>query len=207
MAAGEVGGDGDGTGGGGGHYRTQFCAGAARYPGTPALVTALASAVGDGDGANRSRIGGLMRGLTVLVSAWLLAGMTASVTAQNRSGWRLDPSLEAQRSTTDKLLIGISIVNESVVWVSGAGGTWARTTDGGATWRSGVVAGADSLQFRDVHAISATTAYLLSIGEGAQSRVYKTTDGGANWSLQFTNREPRAFFDCFGFWDANSGIA
>jgi photosystem II stability/assembly factor-like uncharacterized protein len=143
----------------------------------------------------------------IAVIAWTLTSLGAPLAAQNTAGWRLEPALEAQRSNTDKLLIGISIVNESVVWVSGAGGTWARTTDGGATWRSGVVAGADSLQFRDVHATSATTAYLLSIGEGAQSRIYKTTDGGASWSLQFTNREPRGFFDCFGFWDADSGIA
>jgi photosystem II stability/assembly factor-like uncharacterized protein len=104
-------------------------------------------------------------------------------------------------------LIGISIVDESVVWVSGSRGSWARTTDGGTSWRTGVVAGADSLQFRDVHAIDADNAFLLSIGPGEQSRIYRTKDAGATWTLQFRNAEPRAFFDCFGFWDPASGIA
>jgi photosystem II stability/assembly factor-like uncharacterized protein len=93
------------------------------------------------------------------------------------------------------------------VWVSGAGGTWARTTDGGASWQSGVVPGADSLQFRDVHAVDAETAFLLSIGSGDESRIYHTADGGGSWTLQFRNEEPRAFFDCFDFWDAASGLA
>jgi photosystem II stability/assembly factor-like uncharacterized protein len=101
----------------------------------------------------------------------------------------------------------VSIVNDDVVWVGGSRGTFAFTTDGGATWRLGRVPGADSLQFRDVHGVDANTAYLLSIGSGEQSRIYKTTDAGASWTMQFLNREPRAFFDCFGFWDARSGIA
>ncbi len=66
--------------------------------------------------------------------------------------------------------------------------------------------GADSLQFRDVHAIDASTAWLLSIGNGPLSRIYRTDDGGETWRLQFRNDEPRAFFDCFDFWDADHGI-
>jgi photosystem II stability/assembly factor-like uncharacterized protein len=112
-----------------------------------------------------------------------------------------------QTSGTSVLLIAVSPVDENVVWASGAEGTWLRTVDGGATWQAGRVPGADSLQFRDVHAVDANTAYLLSIGNGPQSRIYKTTDAGQGWMLQFTNTEPRGFFDCFDFWDANRGIA
>jgi photosystem II stability/assembly factor-like uncharacterized protein len=111
-----------------------------------------------------------------------------------------------QTSGTTALLIAVSPVNENVVWASGSLGTWLRTTDGGITWRSGRVAGADSLQFRDVHAVDASTAYLLSIGSGTQSRIYKTTDAGEHWTLQDTNREPAGFYDCMDFWDANHGI-
>jgi photosystem II stability/assembly factor-like uncharacterized protein len=112
----------------------------------------------------------------------------------------------SQTSGTDVLLIAVSPVNESVVWASGARGTFLRTTDGGATWQAGRVPGADSLQFRDVHAVDANTAYLLSIGTGSLSRIYKTTDAGQSWTLQFTNAEPEGFYDCFDFWDANRGV-
>lgn len=112
-----------------------------------------------------------------------------------------------QESGTSERLIGLSPVTEDVVWASGTGGTVARTTDGGTTWTTSTVPGADSLQFRDVHAVSADTAYLLSVGRGKHSRVYKTTDGGDSWTRQFTGSEPETFFDCFDFWDADHGLA
>src|SRR5688572_2045650 len=112
-----------------------------------------------------------------------------------------------QVSGTNALLIAVSPVNDNVVWISGSQGTWGRTTNGGSTWQTGRVPGADSLQFRDVHAIDANTAYLLSIGDGPQSRIYKTSNGGETWALQFTNPDPQGFYDCFDFWDAHRGIA
>ena len=117
------------------------------------------------------------------------------------------PTLTQQASGTTNRLISVSPVNERIVWASGANGTFLRTVDGGTTWRSGVVPGADSLQFRDVEAVSASVAYLLSIGPGQQSRIYKTVDGGERWTLQFQNQDPQAFYDCFGFWTAERGIA
>ena len=90
---------------------------------------------------------------------------------------------------------------------SGAGDTFVRTTDGGATWTTGAVPGADSLQFRDVHAVSSDTACLLSVGRGEQSRICKTTDGGNRRTRPFTSPEPEAFFDCLDSWDAEHGIA
>lgn len=113
----------------------------------------------------------------------------------------------AQVSGTRSLLQAVSVVDANIVWVSGHQGSYARTTDGGASWHAAVVPGADSLQFRDVHAVDANTAYLMSAGNGELSRIYKTTDGGASWQLQFTSHEPRAFYDCMAFWDADHGIA
>jgi photosystem II stability/assembly factor-like uncharacterized protein len=138
---------------------------------------------------------------------WCVAGVAAALAAPASTVATAQTIMRfEQTSGTNALLIAVSPVDERTVWVSGSLGTWLRTTDGGATWKTGRVPGADSLQFRDVHAVSATTAYLLSIGNGNQSRIYKTTDAGANWTLQFTNQDPKGFYDCMSFWDADRGI-
>lgn len=111
-----------------------------------------------------------------------------------------------QASGTTALLIGISPVNEQVVWAAGTGGTYVRTTDGGATWTPGKVPGAEALQFRDVHALDANTAWLLSIGNADSSRIYFTRNAGATWTLQYVNQEAKAFYDCLDFWDARRGL-
>jgi photosystem II stability/assembly factor-like uncharacterized protein len=113
----------------------------------------------------------------------------------------------AQSSGSVVRLRGLSAVSSSVAWTSGEKGTYARTTDGGASWHASAVASASELDFRDVNAFDAMTAYLLSIGEGEKSRIYKTTDGGEHWTLQFKNSKPTAFFDAMAFWDREHGIA
>ncbi|MBZ5606669.1 MAG: glycosyl hydrolase [Acidobacteriia bacterium] len=103
-------------------------------------------------------------------------------------------------------LRGVSATSPKVVWASGSSGTYLKTTDGGATWRTAVVPGAGQLDFRDVHALDAQAAFLLSSGPGDQSRVYKTADAGRHWTLQLTNPDASGFFDVFAFWDARNGI-
>ena len=71
-------------------------------------------------------------------------------------------------------------------------------------WTKLTVPDAEKLDFRDVDAIDATTAYVLSIGPGPASRIYKTTDAGADWTLQFTNEDPKGFFDAMAFWDGRA---
>jgi photosystem II stability/assembly factor-like uncharacterized protein len=62
-----------------------------------------------------------------------------------------------------------------------------------------------TFDFRDVDAVDAETAYLLSAGETA--KIYKTTDGGKNWTEQYSNTTPGIFFDSMAFWDAETGVA
>ncbi len=102
---------------------------------------------------------------------------------------------------------GLSAVSARVAWVSGTKGTYGRTTDGGHTWSVSVVPGADKLDFRDVEAFNAATAYLLSAGPGTDSRIYKTTDGGRTWNRQFQSSDRQAFFDALAFWDEQHGLA
>ncbi|MCA1624367.1 MAG: glycosyl hydrolase [Acidobacteria bacterium] len=114
---------------------------------------------------------------------------------------------QKQSVDTKASLRGLSVVNEKIIWASGAQGTFLKTIDGGKNWTVGKVPDAEKLDFRDVEAFNAEEAYLLSIGEGENSRIYKTSDGGATWKLQFKNTNKRAFFDAFAFWDKTHGIA
>jgi photosystem II stability/assembly factor-like uncharacterized protein len=104
-------------------------------------------------------------------------------------------------------LRGVSAVSATVAWASGANGTVLRTEDGGATWQKMAVPGAEKLDFRDVDATGVRSAYVLSIGPGEASRIYKTVDGGAHWNLQFANTDPKIFLDAMAFRDDQHGIA
>ncbi len=138
--------------------------------------------------------------------AFLFAGlMTACAPAAPATPDFTVERVEQETGVTARFQ-AVSVVDGETVWISGTGGRYGRTVDGGTTWQIAVVPGADSLEFRDVHAASAEVAWLLSAGPGDRSRIYHTADAGATWHLQFTNAEPRAFFDCLDFWDASAGL-
>ncbi|NHA66628.1 WD40/YVTN/BNR-like repeat-containing protein [Phycicoccus flavus] len=146
----------------------------------------------------------LRRPLTVLAALALTAPFAASVAVAAPPGQRA-PDLVWTTTVTDpdQSLRGLDAVDRVTAWVAGgsvsggAGGVF-RTTDGGATWQDVAPPNAD-LNFRDVEATSATTASVLSIGEGEASRVYRTTDGGASWTETFRSTEPSAFYNCMAF--------
>jgi len=115
------------------------------------------------------------------------------------------PQWTLQTSGVTARLRGVSAVNARVAWASGSGSTVLRTDDGGATWKK-ITVTPDLVDFRDIDAIDEKTAYVLSIGNGAASRIYKTTDAGASWTLQFRNEDTKAFLDAMTFWDADHGV-
>lgn len=127
---------------------------------------------------------------------WLLF----SAVALAQSGPRIEIS-----HTTENLR-GVSAVSRQVAWASGTHGMYLRTTDGGQTWTPAQVPDAAALDFRAVVGFSAEEAFLMSAGPGGQSRIYYTADAGQHWQLQFTNSNPKGFFDTMVFWDAKHGI-
>jgi photosystem II stability/assembly factor-like uncharacterized protein len=104
-------------------------------------------------------------------------------------------------------LRGVSAASDNVVWASGSGSVVLRSADGGDSWQRLPPPSTDLLDFRDINAINDTTAYVLSIDNGPLSRIYKTTDAGKTWTLQFRNEDPKAFYDAMSFWDADRGMA
>jgi photosystem II stability/assembly factor-like uncharacterized protein len=116
------------------------------------------------------------------------------------------PKPQTHPSNTTESLRGVSAVSKNIAWASGTHGTYLRTTDAGRTWLPAQVPGAAALDFRALVAFSADEAFLMSAGPGDQSRIYHTTDAGQHWQLQFTNTNPKGFFDSMAFWDPTHGI-
>lgn len=135
------------------------------------------------------------------MKALLAAGLSAAVVAAAQSPWT------PQLTGVNARLRGISAVSDRVAWASGTGGTVLRTTDGGTTWTAVAVPGAADLDFRDVDGFSDRVAYVLSIGNGEASRIYKTTDAGRSWALQLANKDPKVFLDAMAFWSEDRGVA
>ena len=98
-------------------------------------------------------------------------------------------------------LRGLGAIDRSTAWVSGTGGSWARTSDGGATWRTGNFPGTPSLDFRDIHAFAGGTACVLATA----GRIFLTD--GRSWRATFSDDRPGIFLDGLAFWDERDGIA
>ncbi|GAB4022293.1 WD40/YVTN/BNR-like repeat-containing protein [Spirosoma koreense] len=115
---------------------------------------------------------------------------------------------QTQAVGTDASFRAVSVASADVVWIGGTKGTFVRTTDGGRTWQTGTVPDAQACDFRDVQAIDAQTAYLMSAGpaEKGLARLYKTTNGGQSWSLLYQTQQTGVFFDNLDFWDKDHGI-
>lgn len=116
------------------------------------------------------------------------------------------PTVTAQPFGGNSLLQALHAVNDSVVWAVGNSGVVLRTVNAGTQWNRIATPAGDSLHYRDVHAVSTDTAWILAIGNGTASRIYRTTDGGASWALQFMNRDTSAFYDCFAFGSRRSAV-
>ncbi|MFD2935751.1 WD40/YVTN/BNR-like repeat-containing protein [Spirosoma flavum] len=109
---------------------------------------------------------------------------------------------------TDASFRAVSVAGPDIAWIGGTKGTFLHTIDGGKSWQTGTVPDAQTCDFRDVQAIDAQTAYLMSAGpaEKGQARLYKTIDGGKNWALLYQTQQPGVFFDGIDFWDDQHGI-
>jgi photosystem II stability/assembly factor-like uncharacterized protein len=108
-----------------------------------------------------------------------------------------------QTSGIDTNLRGISIGYEAssgnklapVIWACGSNGVILQSIDRGKSWKRIHVPSGDVLDFRSIQAFDAKTAYVMSIGEGDKSRIFKTVDGGETWSLQYTDKRSAFFLD------------
>lgn len=117
------------------------------------------------------------------------------------------PRITPVVSGVSSLLQSVHAAGDSVLWAAGHRGVVLRSRDAGRSWERLSTPSGDTLEYRDVHGFGADTAFILSAGAGSKSRIYRTVNGGLDWSLQFVNRDTAAFYDCFSFSSVQQGVA
>lgn len=98
----------------------------------------------------------------------------------------------------------LSILDDSVAWVSGNQGWFGRTVDGGKNWSFRQVPGFETLDFRSLYAFNAQSAIIANAGSPAH--ILYTTDAGTSWRVVYSNHHPHAFLDGIDFWNSKEGI-
>ncbi|BDD09286.1 oxidoreductase [Fulvitalea axinellae] len=102
-----------------------------------------------------------------------------------------------QESGSKSHIRGLMAVNDSVCWYSASKGIVGLTMDGGKSWTTTTVQGADSLDFRDIEAFSGKRALILSAG--SPGRIYLTENAGLNWKMVHEDTRPEIFYDGMDF--------
>jgi len=113
-------------------------------------------------------------------------------------------SIQVLQKGKDTSLRGLSVVDDSVAWVSGSKGWTAISKDGGKNWDWKQLKGYENLDFRDIEGFSASKAILMSSGTPAV--ILLTTNGGASWKEVYRNESAEIFLDGMDFWDSERGI-
>jgi len=98
---------------------------------------------------------------------------------------------------------GLSVVNDDLIWASGTKGLVIRSTDGGVSWEEHRISGADSLDFRDIHAFDRNVAVTMS--SGTPARIYLITEGGCAWQKVWEDKLPEVFLDAMVFKNEKEG--
>jgi len=128
----------------------------------------------------------------IIWTMWLTIGPGAAVMLWSQQSTGVDTNLRGVSIALTKHAPG---PKHAVAWVCGSNGAILKTTDNGKTWKRVHVAGGDALDFRGIQAFDEQTAYVMSVGNGEASRIYKTVDGGDTWKLQYTDKRKEFFLD------------
>jgi len=102
------------------------------------------------------------------------------------------PSWSEQNSGLTTALYSVSAVDDNVAWVCGAGGKVLRTTNKGQNWLDASGNLPATTDMYNIWGIDANTA-LVTGSPAAGSYMWRTTNGGANWT--------QVFFESGGFGD------
>ena len=134
--------------------------------------------------------------------------------ASTASNWQMQNS----NFPADILVVDFSSVNEQVCWAIGQvypGNTtpyagYIRTIDGGNNWICDTISGVTNSYLQQVIAIDEDTAYITVyklLGSTGNARgIYKTIDGGTNWTRQNVYNTSQSGPGYIHFFDSQNGL-
>lgn len=110
-----------------------------------------------------------------------------------------------QVSSTTKKQNAVFFVNSMYGFSGGDTGTVQRSTNGGSTWWSMNLGISGNVNVTDIHMASLDTGYCTASNGSLTGKIYRTSDGGAVWTIMFdtTNIGMRDVF----FANVNTGWA
>lgn len=120
------------------------------------------------------------------------------------TGYSQTYELATLNTETNTSIRGLSVVSDSVAWVSGSNGMIGKTTNGGKKWSWTKPKGYEKLDYRDIEAFDENNAVVVNAGSPAY--ILKTTDGGKSWKETYKNVDSAIFLDGMDFWDEKNGI-
>jgi photosystem II stability/assembly factor-like uncharacterized protein len=111
--------------------------------------------------------------------------------------------------------LALFAVDTSVVWCNaikttgGISNWFARTIDGGASWKANIIPGAGNLDNGSITALDSLTAWVTmrDLQRTTSGGIFKTTNGGVTWFRQSTvfnetGENPMFIY----FWNADTGL-
>jgi photosystem II stability/assembly factor-like uncharacterized protein len=103
-------------------------------------------------------------------------------------------------------LFSVSAVNDDVIWTCASGNNIFRSTNGGDSWvNAGATLPPPAGVETCIYALDANTAFVsLYAGYPNNAYVFKTSNGGQNWNLIFTQFP--GFITAINMKDANNGF-
>ena len=134
----------------------------------------------------------------LIISFLLIASGTRQSAAQSFAWTHVTPQVESS-------FRALSVVDDSVAWIAGTNGWIGRTVNGGKTWSFSQVKGFEKNDFRSLYAFDKHVAMIANVASPAN--ILRTTNGGRDWQIVYTNADTSAFIDGIDFWNAREGIA
>jgi photosystem II stability/assembly factor-like uncharacterized protein len=122
---------------------------------------------------------------------------TFSIVQTPAAHWR------TQTSGTSSSLLSVSVLDTSVAYAGGLGGTVLRTFDGGKSWATTASVGGDVYNLF----LASQFRILAAVNDSAGARIRRSFNGGTGWQTSYEDTTSGAFMDAIWMFDISNGYA